>query len=201
MSTEATRNSGGYTMVISGVPASVDEYDEMARSKGACLERAIDADFQHNWNGKWRKKFCVELEKLVGDDPELQRNKEVEGNKTKYLETENTYIGRVEAKTGQKYTELAQQVAGTIQFQPQGTGGGSIGDTWFTEADTVIAAVGGGSWEGFVANITNNNPGFVFDFEEDDSTPTRESIALALKTEDARAKAAAKAARLALVNG
>lgn len=195
--TTVSRNSGGYTMNVPNVPADVQSYDEMAKYTGACVERAVDADFQHNWNGRWRKEFCLALEKETG----IERKKEENNGKTKYLETENVYIARVESDTKKKYAELAQTIADTIKFAPQGSGSSSIGESWLSEADTIIAAVGGGSYDGFIANITRNNPGFVFDFEEDGSTPTREAIALALKTEDARAKQVAKASRLALVNG
>lgn len=182
-------------MNVSGVPATVEEYDAMAKQAGAAHERAVDADFQHDWNGRWRKSFCEALEKLTG----VERKKEEKDNKVKFLETENVYIARVESETATKYPVLAQEIADKTEYRTQGSGGGSIGEVWFGEADGIIAAVGGNSWDGFVANITNNNPGFVFDFDDETGKPTRESVALALKTEDSREKALAKAKRLALV--
>jgi hypothetical protein len=180
----------GLTVNVS-VPGSHEEYDELAGMTGACVDAAVDRDLQHNWKGRFRSEFLSKVEEESG----VARNVEKDENgKVTHQEKEKTYFNRVLAELGvdkSHFAELANTVAAAVPYKSTG-GSGSIGQNWLREADEIIEVVGDGSFDKFIENITTANPGFQFAFEEDGSTPTRESIAFALRTEDARARAESK---------
>ena len=185
----------GYTINVSGTPASNEEYDQMANAIGAARDRAVDSDLQHDWKGRFRGNFCKALETLTGIARLTKKN---DKNKEVFDELEKPFVLRVEAATGKKFGELAQTTADETPYKAQAMGG-AVGKSWLNEADGIIAVIGDNSWDKFIENVTAVNPGFQFAMEEDAITPTRESVALALKVDESRQKAERAASRLALV--
>lgn len=176
-----------FTVTVAGCPASTDEYDEMAKQVGACLDTAVDNDIQHIWKGQYRKALRKALEEASipanegeTDGEHYKRAKALCANGTGPLDLE-------------AFAALRQEVATKVDYS---TGGGSssrIGETWLTKAAKYLESVQDpGSWSAFCETITANNPGFIFDFGDDGVTPTQESCAMALKTENARVLAQAE---------
>ena len=64
----------------------------MAKQEGACVKRANQQYLDHSHAAKIRSAVCEKVEELTG----IERNKEVTDKKTKFTETENVYISRVE---------------------------------------------------------------------------------------------------------
>lgn len=178
------------TVGVSGAPSSVEEYDKMS-SPGGCLAAAVDRDIQHIWKGNFRKNLSAELNKLGGEYSRiLDENKKPTENDQPYFDrcvalatqgTEGRSMDDIEAA-------WALAIANT-EYKCSGAPGTSVGKTWLEDADGFLEQnLDAAAWNNFTARITVANPSFTFSFQENGSTPTRESLALALKTEDARVR-------------
>ena len=184
-----TINAGVYDfqVPVEGCPSSPEEYDQMAKQAGACVDTAVDNDLQHLWKGSFRKKLREALSEHVAPE-------EGERDKAHYLRAKALISsGDIDSLDSSGLVELRNSIAATVNYS---TGGGSasrIGQEWMNKAAKYLEQdLQPDQWAAFVGNITSNNPGYEFEMGDDGSTPTQESIALALKTEDARVRAGAE---------
>ncbi len=179
----------GFAILISGIPASAAEFDEMAGETGACLSDAVDNVIYRNYLSNLRPEIVKAAEKEFG----IPRKSEKVGD-SEIFEKDKTFIDRlvkVEGVSQPALNELAQRVADSRPFSVQpSVSGGRIAKRYLDQADEVIAHVDNnaeGDYTKFIANITARNPGFLFTLDAD-GAPSRESIGHALKTEEDRAK-------------
>jgi hypothetical protein len=181
-----------FEVPVEGIPASTQEYDDMAKKVGAALETAIDNDLQHIWKGGFRKKFREAL-KDAGFPPIEEEGKAPEKDKTHYQRAKALIVGGEAPITMEQLVALRNEVATKVNYS---TGGGSssrIGQEWLSRAAKYLENISDPSqWAAFMENIVLNNPGFVFEMSSDGSTPEKESIAMALKTENSRVLQAAE---------
>lgn len=177
-----------FQVPVKGCPASAEEYNEMAKQEGACLDTAVDNDIQHNWKGSYRKSLREGLV-AAGVPTEDGEKDKTHYNRAKALIVE----GSIDGLDMSGLVELRNSIADTVTYS---TGGGSssrIGEAWLNKADKYLENIQDpASWTAFMENISAANPGFTFECGDDGVTPTRDSVALALKTEDVRVRAAAE---------
>jgi hypothetical protein len=179
----------GMNLNVPNCPETATEYDEMSKAVGACVETAVDNDLQHGWKGRFRKAFLTAVEKETG----IARKVDAEGKPT---ETEKVYWSRAnkEGHNAQTLSDLIATVIAATPYQATGSSG-KIGESWLKLADSYLETVDEAGWDRFVENIVATNPGFTFDYDDGASVPTRESIALALKVDEARIASEARASR------
>ena len=112
------------------VPETVEEYDNLAKKAGACLESAVLNTIYRAVLNVFRSDFCEALEKKVGiarkTKPSGRKVKDEAGKDTEediliYDETESEYFDRVLAETKTEksaYSDIANEVAATMVFDP-----------------------------------------------------------------------------------
>jgi hypothetical protein len=121
-----------------------------------------------------------------------QGPKKKDGTTPDVYEKDTIFIKKIKDSGAIPLPELVgilQQVADANPFDPStSTSSSQIAKKYFNLADSTIAMVksGEGDWPGFVEQFTEANPGFVFDFEDDGATPTRDSLAAAYKANETR---------------
>lgn len=177
----------GMNLSVSNCPETAEEYDAASKAIGACVDTAVDNDLQHSWKGRFRKALLSAVSKATGN----ARYSDEDG---KFTETEKIYWARVQREADDKsvFQPIVDQVLAATPYEATGSTG-RIGKAWLDQAETFLETVAGSDWARFVANISDKNAGFSFEFGEDGTTPTRESIALALKVDDARVSAETRA--------
>lgn len=107
-------------------PSSADEFDQLAKRVGACLDEAVNNVLYRSYLAEFRDEFCDALAKQTG----IERKEKITG-KTKagndivvYAETEVEFVERVAAEKGVEvasFAGLASEVAAKITFDPSAT--------------------------------------------------------------------------------
>lgn len=188
----------GVNVVISGVPSTASEFDEMAGEVGACVNVANDNIVYRSWLAKFRAAFVLALEAKTG----IARLTTGEGDAAVISEKDTSYVKRLELEEGvTKVTlqEVSQATADAIPFAIHAVSSSRVAKRFLDSADEIMATIEsahGNDYSKFVGNITERNTGFNFVFDED-GNPTRDSVAHALKTEEERIKREATASVLA----
>lgn len=190
----------GFTVVVSGVPSTAAEYDEMAKEVGACVTDAVSNVIYRSWLATFRKNLAKKANELFASVYAWPTKTDDKGKVT-FTEKETTYLETLESElakavnpaTGEPYgpagahnalQELASSLAATQPFSLDTTRtGGRIAQEWLDAADQVIEQVtaAGGDFTRFIANITKVIPTFAFQFDDTTGSPTRESVAFALR--------------------
>lgn len=172
----------GQTVTAQPFPDTADEWDKTVGVMGDCVNTSIDNYIQHVWKGKVRKRARALIVKagVPEEDPS-----------GKTLKDEAHF--KLAAAQGVDVRGLLQQAASETAVELSASSSGRLGQTWLDQADSHLETVSDPNvWSQFMDNVVANNPGFQFDVEET-GVPTRESVAMALKTEDARVRKLASA--------
>lgn len=136
----------------------------MAQTEGACLKRAIQQYLDHSHASKVRAAICAKVEELTGIERKHETNDD--GKKTKFTETENVYITRVENTLAQEDRSLnseefepaIQEAAAAVPVDLTKTvrSGGSVNNVAKKWLDMATALIEAGKWDAFVEkyNVT-----------------------------------------------
>lgn len=190
-----TCNSVGFEFPVNNLPATVEEFDQMAQREGACLDAAIGQYIAHTHLTKVRSILCEKAEELTG----IEREKEEEDGKVTYSESEKKYLDRVEAELqsegrsmyeGDLYAKLVEAASSVeVDLTKQTRSGGStkVAQKWLDMAKDVIAQ---GKAEAFAEKF-----GLTLTGEEEDDLKT---IGSKLKEETLRIQRQAQADLMAL---
>ena len=202
----------GLVVLIAGVPSSAQEYDEMAKEVGACVEDACDNVIYRSWLANFRPKLAEALNAKFGSTLAWNFKEETtpKGAVKKIYDKETTYLGLLkEALTtslgGEQAAldaiqDVATEVAARFPFTLERTRtGGKISAEHLASADSLIETIeaAGGDYTRFMSNIKAKLPSYVFAIDESTSNPTRESVALAIRGVQEQAIRAAKESALA----
>ena len=126
-----TAKTLGFTININ-VPSSVEEFDQLAKKVGACLNEAVKNVIYRGVLNTFRAKFveAVEAETSIArkTKPTGKFEKDDAGKDTEvpilvYAETEGDYFDRVLAnpdapRTLESFTDLANRIAADLVFDP-----------------------------------------------------------------------------------
>lgn len=193
-------------------PDNADELDKLVGEQGASLKAALRYYLYHSWNGKFREKVAEKLQETTGIErpqatkggvPQVNKVKDDDGNEVEVpvLVSEQAYVNLVLADgaiTDADYAELAQEVADEIPFSPATSTRVKKPTTKHLDfADRYIAAVDNGekTAEEFIQLFESKNPGHTFASLGEWG---RESLATAIRINEERAIAEAKASALSL---
>lgn len=127
--------SVGVTYTVE-VPESAEEYDQLAKKQGACVEAANANVIYRSLNAQFRSQLADAIEEETGHEraTKVTGTREVEdedGNKTtedivEYAETEKKFLDRVYAEEGleteeqrmARFGELIKNIQASLVFDP-----------------------------------------------------------------------------------
>mgnify|MGYP001305478137 CR=1 FL=1 len=133
---ETNINSLGFELKAQ-VPDSVEEYDNLAKKQGACLESAVNNVLYRSVLADFRAQFCEAVENNTGikraTEPTGRKSKNEDGTEEdilRFTETEAVYFKRVCAElvsngthtsveaAAASFASLAQGIISNIVFDP-----------------------------------------------------------------------------------
>lgn len=136
-------SSMGIEFTVSGLPATVEKFDEMAQRPGACLEAALSNYLAHNHFSKVR----AAVVKALADATGIARKVEKDGDREVFAETENQYVKRATAELESAgdsidnymdaLTEAAAAVEVDLTKQIRGAGSDKVAAKWITAAEQI----------------------------------------------------------------
>jgi hypothetical protein len=192
----------GFDLEVSGVPETLEELVKAAGGEQAVVDTFVNHKKYHVVNTEARSALSEALGEITSIEREVQKvksptksdpDREVE----KFAESEQEYVDRVVAQSGQTREALAPQVkvkVGTIAFKAVGEArvGGPRLAKMDTEYASKLIAAGADMFNQAVAKLQQKNPGLTIEMDEA-GTPKLESLASALRVNRARLEAESKA--------
>lgn len=138
------------------VPESVEEFDNLAKEQGSCLQNGINNVLYRQSLAKIRSGFIEKFEEVSGITREVEvvtpatfdeEGKELTKAVTKFKDSEKKYFDFALAqlgKTAADFTDLMAEVAATVKFDPsaaeRSSGPKKIAQTYIDVAQQVIDA-------------------------------------------------------------
>lgn len=110
-----TQKSIGFTIKVNGVPETAEEFDQLAKKEGACVEAATNHIMMHSHLGKFRSALAEKLEEVTGIKRKTKTIGEGADAKEVVDETEAKYIGRLEGQLAEQGRDLYSEFAATAQ--------------------------------------------------------------------------------------
>lgn len=108
------QNVFGVKYTLSGIPATVEDYDKLSNRPGACLETAIGHDIAHKFNAQARSAIIDQLVKAV-----KEQNAEAVIPDQADTETDTAYFKRL-LEEGVVTKEQVEALAITIEYSGAG---------------------------------------------------------------------------------
>jgi len=180
MSKTVTITIWGVSNKVTNIPENNEEYTTLAGGDAlAAHTNALRGDLD-----AWKAKFKIAVSKALHENGFPRQSEEKDG-KTAFTESEKTHFDRVVGDNLKEHEALFDRVVSETPFKVIGS---DLGQVWLDRAAELLekmkAKENGCSY--FVANMTAKNPSVAIEFEEDGTTPTTNSVAVALKTDRAR---------------